>query len=189
MKRTRLGRLPLLALAATGLAWGCTEAGVGPVQPLAQAPAYVLVADRAASAGEAWTASRRIGPAGGVFALGAHELVVPAGAVSGPTVFQVQVKRTGSIQVDLEATADVPGARQNGVGAAGFARPLTLRLSYRGVADSVDPATLAVVWVREDGALVPLPGTVDRRQQRVEARVDHFSGYALASNRSQDDPE
>jgi hypothetical protein len=123
-------------------------------------------------------AVKRIGPNGGVLEVGRNRLTVPAGAVREPVVFRMQLE-DGAVQVDLAATRPT-SRRQNDVGSVGFDRPLHLELSYEEAPPAGDPSELVVVWVRDDGTLVPLPSTVDRGARSVTASLNHFSGYALA---------
>jgi hypothetical protein len=117
-----------------------------------------------------------IGLDGGILRLDKHELVVPAGAVLQPTLFQMEKVRSRQIVVDLTAT-------RNGrdVGERGFEKPVTLTLSYDGLRVS-DPSKLFILRVMPDGRHERLPSVVDRENKTVSAELDHFSKYAMACN-------
>lgn len=117
-------------------------------------------------------------PFGGTLEVLGHQIVVPAGAVSRPTLFVMSALPTSEIQVELYAF-DV-GTWED-VGDAGFEIPVQLSLSYD--AAQVDhPERLVIVHVRRDGKRIPLPSVVDTENRRVTASLDHFSRYALCSN-------
>lgn len=124
--------------------------------------------------------SRVIGAEGGSLAHGGHRLDVPAGAVSRPTLFTMRLLEGGFVEVDLHASVTRSG-RTEDVGEHGFLKPVALQLSYAAAAVD-DPARLRIVWVKNDGALEPLPSAVDPTSHAVTALLEHFSAYALASN-------
>lgn len=136
-----------------------------------------LRSGRAAAAAAPSKATRVFGPNGGVLEHDGHRLVVPAGAVSSPTQFSLTSVTDGFVEVDLRA---LNGKRD--VGEEGFAVPVVLQLSYRDAQLPADPAQIAIVWVREDGTMEPLPSRVDLAAQTVTADLDHFSRYAAATN-------
>ena len=117
-----------------------------------------------------------IGLDGGILRLDNHSLVVPAGAVLEPTLFQMERVESRQVVVDLTAT-------RNGrdVGEQGFVKPVTLSLSYEGLNVS-DPSRLFILRVMPDGRHERLPSVVDRENKTVSAELDHFSKYAMACN-------
>lgn len=119
-----------------------------------------------------------VGPLGGTLEVLGHQIVVPAGAVSQPTLFVMIALPTSQIQVELYA---LDLRTWQDVGDSGFDIPVQLSLSYDG-ARVDDPESLVIVHVRRDGKRTPLPSVVDTENRRVTASLDHFSRYALCSN-------
>lgn len=117
-------------------------------------------------------------PLGGTLDVLGHQLVVPAGAVSQPTLFVMIALPTSQIQVELYAFDLGTWAD---VGDAGFEIPVQLSLSYA-TAEVNDPGNLVIVHVLPDGTRVRLESVVDTENRRVTAFLDHFSRYALCSN-------
>jgi hypothetical protein len=120
-----------------------------------------------------------IGREGGRLSLGLDELIVPAGAVSAPTVFKMTRQLGPHILVDLKAYD-----RQTGAVVDTFARPLELRLSYL-FARVPQPERLVVLWLKDessDGELVPMPTRVSTRTRQVIGSLTHFSQYAMGLN-------
>jgi hypothetical protein len=127
------------------------------------------------------TTTHTIGPQGGRIALGLDELVVPRGAVTSQTVFQMTRQLGPHIVVDLKAHDRRTGAVVNT-----FQQPLELRLSYRFTRLSqADMNRLVVLWLkddRSDGELVPMPTRVVTRSRQVVGTLTHFSQYAMGMN-------
>lgn len=117
-----------------------------------------------------------IGQAGGLLNLGNHSLLVPAGAVTEPTTFSMELLKSEYVMVDLTATR-----RGVDVGEKGFEKPVTITLSYDGLRIK-DPSKLFILRVNENGQHEKLPSKVDTKKKTVSAELDHFSKYAMASN-------
>ena len=120
-----------------------------------------------------------IGREGGRLSLGLDELIVPAGAVSAPTVFKMTRQLGPHILVDLNAYD-----RQTGAVVDTFTQPLELRLSYL-FARVPQPERLVVLWLKDessDGELVPMPTRVSTRTKQVIGSLMHFSQYAMGLN-------
>lgn len=183
-----LGRVSALTLALAIVVGGCdrspeaTRAVTGPVFSVQKAHGPKKVHEAHADLRTAGAAVKRIGSEGGVLELGGHRLTVPAGAVPGPTLFKATLDRSGFIEISLQAVRSRADGSEADVGAAGFARPLVLELSYRSAAGVTDPSKLGIAWVLDDGTLVPLPSVVDTATQTVRAELQHFSRYAMTSN-------
>lgn len=133
-------------------------------------------------AGEIPTFSKsgEIGPEGGTI-LGAEgfKLVVPAGAVKERTRFEFASKNSGYVEVSLHATA-VGSTEHNDVGQAGFSKPVQVHISFHPQGGPNEWKKYRVVWVREDGVLVPVktllyPGS----SFTAVGYVPHFSDYAI----------
>ena len=125
--------------------------------------------------------SRVIGPAGGQLTLGLHELVIPEGAVSKPTVFRMSKQLGPHILVDLEAVDQKSGQELDS-----FDRPVELRLSYRFVPiNGADLNRMVILWLKEGsttGELVPVPTRLVRQTKHVVGSLTHFSRYAMGMN-------
>ena len=130
------------------------------------------------------SASAWIDGSGGSVNIGPHHLTVPAGAVSGRTLFAMKLSNPADVVIDLTATSE-GSATVNDVGARGFATPVSLRIKY-GVMDWTNESSLTVVWLRPDGVLEPVPSVVNTSYKWVTGSIDHFSGYSVA-DRCQDD--
>lgn len=182
--KTRLLKLSLFPLLALAIAQGCEryEAPLVPQDPMYSAApqqAFHKVHDRREQqASEA--ASAVIGRDGGVVQLGAHRLIVPEGAVDHPTHFRMRLAGNGYVEVDLDASSYATGG--NDAGRRGFAKPVTLQLSYEDADLARDSIDVVIAWVKPDGSLQPLQSTRDESGHTVSAELNHFSPYALASN-------
>lgn len=121
-----------------------------------------------------------IGPVGGILQVDDHSISIPAGAVSQPAEFSMQVADGYRIEVDLRAIDPETG---EDVGGKGFNRPVQLALSYEDARiSSWDARKLVIVRVLDDGTRVPLPSTVNTWTKTVTAELDHFSRYMLCRN-------
>jgi len=125
-------------------------------------------------------ATKIIGPAGGSISLNGHSIVVPAGAVSLPTLFTMTAITDGHITVDLSAVAWLLG-RLIDVGERGFSKQVTLTLSYANNTSITDPSRLVIVHLNGSRSEV-LPTTVDTVNKTASAKLNHFSKYCLATN-------
>lgn len=168
--------LPLLALSI--LTSSCADPGPAPLY----GPRFnAATADYTAVQGEdgdGMSVSRIIGPEGGSLAAGGHVLVVPAGAVTGPTTFAMRLTDPTAISVELTATS-LRSRDTNNVGARGFQQPLALHLSFETATRNVNPGRLTVAWARSDGGLEVVPSSVDMAEKIVTGQLRHFSGYVL----------
>ena len=183
-------KVPVLsALALTLVMWGCDTASesalVGPGERSDVLHAgtayngYTVAFENDISVG---FVSAVIGQAGGALAIGQHHLSVPAGAVTGPTLFTMTRVNDKNLQVDLTATRALP----NDVGRVGFRVPLKLTVNYRSIRIP-DPTQLKVVWIKPDGTTVPQETEVDTKGKFVIGSLNHFSAYALQWPDSGDD--
>ena len=124
-----------------------------------------------------------IGVNGGILTNLGHTLVVPRGAVDGPTTFSLGVLLNGTVQVDLTAYAP-GGSGKIDVGAEGFDRPVRLDMTYsRADVRSRDEGDLVVLRLNPAGlgALHEVvPATIDERNEKASVWLEHFSKYAMA---------
>ena len=109
--------------------------------------------------------SARIGPEGGSLHAGEFELIVPAGAVDRPTLFQIVLPARG---IGDPVYAEFSPHQQ-------FAAPVTLRLPSAGT----DAGASAVIMWWSGERWVPLP-TSETADGRLETQVGHFSFYATS---------
>lgn len=114
------------------------------------------------------SASRTIGPAGGVLYVGRHALFVPSGALSSNVTIRATVPAGPHTMIHFEPE----GLR--------FAKPTALTMSYAhcGLLSSLTPAIVYVDDDRNILEILPTLGNIFTRT--VSAPVDHFSNYALA---------
>jgi hypothetical protein len=127
--------------------------------------------------------SRLIDATGGAIHLGGHKIEVPAGAVTGPTVFTVSLLRSGFVEVELSAVVtDLLGETVD-VGENGFGgKTVALTLSYAAASNVGDPSKLLILRMLDDGSVEPLDVVVDEQGKTVTAQLDHFSRYCMASS-------
>jgi len=111
--------------------------------------------------------TQNVGPAGGVIKVGPHSLVIPAGALDRTVAITASTRAADHVQVDLQPE----GLR--------FASAATLRLSYAHCSSA--PLLPSVVYVDNLLSILELlPALNDLGNQRVSAKLRHFSGYAIA---------
>ena len=130
------------------------------------------------------TNSAIIGPAGGVLYVDLHHLYVPAGAVTGPTKFEMTLRKDYGIGVTLTATSIDRWGREsrvkNDVGSRGFRNHVQLTFSYAYANKQPrNPRALKVVEVR-NGRYYVQPSQANPFFKMVTGRLQHFSDYALA---------
>lgn len=186
--RSNLIKLSLMPFLALALALGACESVGGPdgmMGPEVASPSadwlevggdsdvrYRIVREDDAARG---TATGIIGSGGGKLSLGGHELLVPAGAVSGPTTFTM-TKLDDELQVRLTATQ----LTLNDVGSRGFAVPVRLVLNFaRAKEEIADPSKLRIFWLKHDGSFETQSTQVDIVGKRAVGYLNHFSDYAL----------
>jgi hypothetical protein len=118
-----------------------------------------------------------IGSAGGVLALGKHLLVVPEGAVTGPTTFRITKQDGDHVRLHLKASR----YGDNDVGARGFLKPVRLMLSYEGASNlsQADIDAMRVMYIREDQKVEALPSLVNYYDRWVGTDLRHFSEYGI----------
>jgi hypothetical protein len=114
-------------------------------------------------------AEKVIGPEGGTLEIpGGHSLTFPSGAVSKPTTIRARVDMQ-YVEVDLD-----PHGIQFPAG-----REPTLKLSYAG-ASTAGFRSLTIAYFDEAGRyLEDMRGVDSSTTQAVNARLPHFSRYAL----------
>lgn len=111
--------------------------------------------------------SATIGPNGGKIAFGPHSLVIPRGALRGPTRITAEAIRGYHARVEFS-----PSGLQ-------FDAPATVTLSYAQC--SVPKGPVAVVYMKSDTTITERePSQDDRSRRAVSASIKHFSSYAVA---------
>jgi hypothetical protein len=112
--------------------------------------------------------TRLIGPAGGTIKVGPHSLVIPAGALASTVAITATAPAGQYVKVDFQPA----GLR--------FSTSATLRLSYAECA-GLPPLLPKVVYLNDLLSILEvLPSLNDLANERVTAKVRHFSGYAIA---------
>lgn len=121
--------------------------------------------------------SATIGAEGGSVSVNGHTLIVPANAVSSPTVFSMQVVEARAVHVKLRAVRVSDGAAVTQFPIA----PVQLTLDARDV-DATDLSGLKVVYLVDgtyDGNREILQNSaVDVMRRTVSAHLSHFSDYS-----------
>lgn len=128
------------------------------------------------------TVSQLIGVSGGTLNVMGHSLVVPAGAVSRPTLFTMTLPRLGYVEVELHATVTDLLGRLIDVGASGFDRPVTLSMTYARATNVDDPRDLVILHKLGNNKYEVIPSVLNQSTKRLTAQLEHFSGYCMASN-------
>jgi hypothetical protein len=119
-------------------------------------------------AGEALTASARIGPRGGVLRIGGSSLAVPRGALR------------SSVRISATRRPDATGTIDFQPDGLRFQTPARLVLSASGC-ETPTVGTAAVVHLGAAGEILEtIAANFDRRWNEVAAPITHFSGYAIA---------
>lgn len=109
-----------------------------------------------------------IGPDGGTVHVGAHELVIPKGALDHEELISGVAPTSSLVDVEFE-----PEGLQ-------FQRPVLLRLSYKGCVRPTIPELL-VAYLGQNNKILELPPSRDMKlDDDVEADIEHFSRYAIA---------
>jgi hypothetical protein len=109
-----------------------------------------------------------VGPNGGTLHVGAHELVIPKGALTEETLITAEAPTSSLVDVRFE-----PHGLQ-------FQQPADLKLSYKGCVRPTDTDFL-VAYLGQGNQVLELPPSHDLRgDDEVDADIDHFSRYAIA---------
>ena len=129
-------------------------------------------------------ASVWIGPAGGTISTAAYTLVVPPNAVSTSTRFDLEPTNTGIYSLDLHAyqKSGLLGLSLVEVGSKGFAKPVTLKVSYAKATNVTDAKSLVIIYIRGDATVEVQQSVIDTKAKVVSSELDHFSKYALSQN-------
>jgi hypothetical protein len=109
-----------------------------------------------------------IGPNGGSLHVGAHELVIPKGALDREELIVAEAPMTSLVDIRF-----APEGLQ-------FLTPAQLTLSYKGCFRPTQSDFL-VAYLGQGREILELPPSVDdRTDDEVEADIGHFSRYAIA---------
>lgn len=117
--------------------------------------------------------ARRIGKAGGVVSSPehGHTLSFPAGALEEEV--EISMTRVGGEHIYLEF-------EPHGLTFPEGAEPV-LTMSWASAADA-EPSALVIIYTNAAGDVLDiLSTTVDAEKQTITARLQHFSGYAVAT--------
>ncbi len=116
---------------------------------------------------------------GGKINIGASSLTIPAGAVSGSTLFVFTLQTDPYISAKLVAMAMTGPAQGKLV--TTFPKSLTLTISYADANQSVpDPTKVRILWM-ENGVLLGVQSaTPDVQGKKVTTQVTHFTDWQPA---------
>lgn len=120
--------------------------------------------------------SADIGAGGGVLVMGKHVLWVPENAVSETASFRMIRDVEHPLRVKLTASR----AGDNDIGSAGFSTPVYLGISYDDADVPSDESILEAIYFRPDGLVEEVPSTVITSENRIVAKLSHFSMYGVA---------
>lgn len=183
--RFRIARTSALALAALAAA-ACSDAPMAPrsavpiVESQTSALASVSLAGSSSSqylacpSTHTFSASKVIGPRGGIVAVSGSALAIPPGAVPVPTRFTFVVPASDIMQVEAHA---------EGVEHYIFNRPVLITIDYSRCAQSAEAMPSLSAWYIDTGTRSPLSwmgGIDDRRSHRLFFSTEHLSGYAVS---------
>jgi hypothetical protein len=109
-----------------------------------------------------------IGPNGGTLHVGAHQLVIPKGALDHEELITAEAPTSSLVDVQFQ-----PEGLQ-------FLQPAHLTLSYKGCVRPLIPELLVAYLGQGNRILELLPSSDRKLDDEVEADVEHFSRYAIA---------
>lgn len=111
---------------------------------------------------------------GGKLSIGAHQIVIPYGAVSEPTTFTFTMVEQPYMAARLTAVRVSDGAL-----ITKFATPLPLKLSYaKSVTPIPDPSKLKIFYLLDGVVQSTMRTTVDIKGQTLYTELNHFSEYS-----------
>lgn len=168
----------LAALAALALA--CGDPTGGPVEPLAPTEHAAEVKSATADpvecpTNETLSASDLIGTLGGTVSLDGHSIVIPAGALTAPTLITLTVPASNLMEIEIHA---------NDLDSLLFEVPVEITISYsRCTRSNLDNATLTAWYIdTETNELLENMGGVDDKVARtVTFESGHLSGWVIAN--------
>jgi hypothetical protein len=181
----------VLALAALVLA-ACSDASTSPdaAAPRASQPqANAALASFSASTNsglspylvcpstQTVSASKVIGPRGGILAVNGSAIAIPPGAVPHPTRFTFTIPASDIMQIEVHA---------DGVEHYFFNRRVVITIDYSRCASAVDQRGSLSAWYIDTPTQSPLSwmgGVDDRLGYRLFFSTDHLSGYAVSERR------
>ena len=171
--------LTLAAIAVSACNDASTAPGAAQLQPSA---ALQSVAAASTSSSDylscpsthTYSASKVIGPRGGIVGVNGSALAIPPGAVPVPTRFTFIVPASDIMQVEAHA---------EGVEHYVFQRPVLMTIDYSRCAQSVELLPSFSAWYIDPATRSPLSwmgGVDDRLSHRLFFATDHLSGYAVS---------
>jgi hypothetical protein len=150
-----------------------------PYQPTAALASASAVSDASSSylacpSTQTHSASKVIGPRGGILAVDGSALAVPPGAVPVPTRFTFIVPASDIMQVEAHA---------DGVEHYIFKRPVVITIDYSRCASAIEQLPSFSAWYIDTTTRNPLSwmgGVDDRLSHRIFFSTGHLSGYAVS---------
>lgn len=162
------------------LAAACGDPSASPVEPLGPTERAAEVTSALADPVECPTNQTRstsdlIGTLGGTVSLDGHSVVIPAGALTMPTLITLTVPASNLMEIEIHA---------NDFESFLFEMPVQITLSYeRCTRSNLDHATLTAWYIdTETGELLENMGGVDDKAARtVTFESGHLSGWVIAN--------
>ena len=118
---------------------------------------------------QSYSTTKTIGRWGGTIQVGPHTLFVPAGALSSDTRITATAPKGQLAQVEFQPHGLT------------FKRDVTLTISYAQCSLLATSDVPVIVYADDKlNILEVLESAIDRRQQTITGKTDHFSSYILA---------
>jgi hypothetical protein len=175
LNRVRRGAAVWLTLAVTACATDATLTGPEPtVQSSVASLQDVGPTLLSCPTNTTTTASRRIGPAGGVLTLAGTKLRVPAGAVAAETEFVITIPASPYLELDISATGHEHYR---------FASPVTVTVNYARCKSKQAEIEALSAWHIDASTrdfLEDMGGIESKAGRKITFDTDHLSGYAIA---------
>jgi len=122
-----------------------------------------------------------IGTEGGTLRTAAYTIVVPEGAVTRRTQFEIRPLNNGTYTVDLRAYQQGLLGKID-VGVRGFRQPVELRFSYAQAKGVTDTKRLGIIYIQSEDRVELQRVWLDYYAKTITARLEHFSKYAMVQN-------
>ncbi|HEY0809792.1 MAG TPA: hypothetical protein VGD49_06495 [Longimicrobiales bacterium] len=122
-----------------------------------------------------------IGSEGGTLRTAAYTIVVPEGAVTRKTQFEIWPLNNGTYTVELKAYQQGLLGKVD-VGVRGFQKPVELRFSYAQAQGITDLKRLGIIYIESPDRVELQKVWLDTTAKIITAPLSHFSKYAMVQN-------
>ena len=122
-----------------------------------------------------------IGSEGGTLRTAAYTIVVPQGAVTRKTQFEIWPLNNGTYTVELKAYQQGLLGKVD-VGVRGFQKPVELRFSYAQAQGITDLKRLGIIYIQSPERVELQKVWLDTTNRTITAPLGHFSKYAMVQN-------